>query len=265
MFICLSLTFYMLLIESFWIRTTKVTIETKKWPYEKPLKIVVLSDFHIIWPWMTKNRVRKIIKKTNKLNPDVVFLLGDYSGKHMFGMQINPYKTVTAFEALKAKCGVYAVIGNHDLASQNNWTDAMEQLSIPLLRNKAVEIECDENRFWVAGIDDLEKGKPNLAKTLMPISPDNPVFLLCHNPDIFPEVPKSVAATFSGHTHAGQIRLPFFGALAKVVPSKYGKRYVYGHIKEDGKDLFVTAGLGNTGLPLRFMNRSEIALITITR
>ena len=83
---------------------------------------------------------------------------------------------------------------------------------------------------------------------------------MAHEPDIFPQVPERVALTLSGHTHAGQVRL--FGH-APVVPSRFGQRYLHGHIVEDGKHLIVSSGLGFSGLPIRIGAPTEMLLIEL--
>ena len=86
------------------------------------------------------------------------------------------------------------------------------------------------------------------------------MLLLAHEPDIFPEVPDRVALTLSGHTHGGQVRL--FG-WSPMVPSMYGNRFAYGHIVEEGRDLVVSAGLGNSIYPVRFGVPPEITMIEL--
>ncbi len=93
---------------------------------------------------------------------------------------------------------------------------------------------------------------------------DKPTLMMVHNPDAFVQMPDSVAVMFAGHTHGGQVVLPFFGPVPIVIPSRYGTRFVYGHIVEDGKDMIVTSGVGTTGLPIRFMRPPEIAIVTVT-
>ena len=88
----------------------------------------------------------------------------------------------------------------------------------------------------------------------------SPVILLAHEPDIFPDVPKRVSLTLSGHTHGGQIRL--FG-YSPVVPSRFGNRYAYGHVVEDDRHLIVSGGLGFSILPIRFGVRPEILSIEL--
>jgi predicted MPP superfamily phosphohydrolase len=103
-------------------------------------------------------------------------------------------------------------------------------------------------------------GVDDLAGTLRRVTDAAPVILMAHEPDIFPQVPGRVALTLSGHTHGGQVRV--FG-YAPIVPSKFGTRYVYGHVVEDARHLVVSGGLGCTGVPVRFGSPPEIVLLEL--
>jgi len=99
------------------------------------------------------------------------------------------------------------------------------------------------------------------GNTLALATDDAPIVLMAHEPDIFPRVPDRVALTVCGHTHGGQVRLIGY---APIVPSKFGDRYVYGHIVEEGRNLVVSGGLGCSGLPLRFGSPPEIVMIELS-
>ena len=90
---------------------------------------------------------------------------------------------------------------------------------------------------------------------------DASVLVLTHNPDVFVDVPSRASVTFAGHTHGGQVKLPFLGAL--VTMSKYGQRFAVGHIEEDGKHLFVSPGLGTSIFPIRFGVPPEISFVVL--
>lgn len=85
---------------------------------------------------------------------------------------------------------------------------------------------------------------------------------MTHNPDLFPEFPRTVSLVIAGHTHGGQVWLPFFGR--PVVPSRFGQRYAYGHVVEEGRHLFVSAGLGTSILPVRFLVPPEVSVLELT-
>jgi predicted MPP superfamily phosphohydrolase len=180
-------------------------------------------------------------------------------------------ETIAVLRGLNAP--VHAVLGNHDW-----WEDADTQrlrgglphvareladAGFAMLHNAAVKTEG----VWVAGLGSLWAfregswfiGADDLDATLGAINDSDPVILLCHEPDIFPRLPPGrVALTMSGHTHGGQVRVL---GWSPVVPSIYGNRYAYGHVKEKGNDLIVSGGLGTTMLPVRFGVPPEITLV----
>ena len=100
----------------------------------------------------------------------------------------------------------------------------------------------------------------DLPGTLAQVTDAAPVSLMAHEPDIFPDVPARVAVTLSGHTHGGQIRV--FGR-SPFVPSRFGSRYIHGHIIEGGRHLIVSAGLGMSGIPVRFGAPPEIVVVEL--
>jgi predicted MPP superfamily phosphohydrolase len=145
----------------------------------------------------------------------------------------------------------------------------LEAAGVPVLQNRAVKLGQGAGAFWLAGLDDqlaigigpmVFRGLDDLPGTLAQITDDAPVILLAHEPDIFPTVPDRVALTLSGHTHGGQVRL--FG-WSPVVPSAYGNRFAYGHVRERNRDLIVSGGVGCSILPLRLGVVPEITLIEI--
>lgn len=279
------------LAEPYRLGVTRYAVSPPDWPAGLALRIAVITDLHICEPWLGMERLRQIVARTNALMPDMVFLLGDFvPGGRMasFGRRIPHAEWAEALAQLKAPLGVHAVLGNHDW-----WEDievqerrggpikarqALEAAGIPVYENDAVRLEKDGLPFWVAGLGDqwafwptvnpsnfdfrgdAYEGVDDLDGTLAKITDDAPVILMVHEPDIFPEVPKRVALTLAGHTHGGQVRV--FG-YAPVVPSRYGQRYLVGHIVEEERNLIVSAGLGCSNLPIRFGAPPEIVLVTV--
>lgn len=262
-FVGALLAVYASCVEPFRLRTATVDVATPKWPYARPLRIALLSDMHMIWPWMTPAHLQDIVQATNALQPDVVLLLGDYVGTHPFGRQLDADSALAPLRQLKAACGVFAVLGNHDWHPAGDWPAALARTGIPVLQNQARAVECGGDRFWVAGLEDLWWRRPDIDRTLAPVTDTAPVLLMMHHPDSFPDVPERVALSVAGHTHGGQIQVPFYGPVAAVIPSRYGLRYVYGLVAENGKHLVVTSGLGMTGLPFRLLATPEIMLVAL--
>jgi uncharacterized protein len=239
-------------LEPFSLRIQSYSLTPPNWPHGLRLKIAALADIHACRPWMEPDRIRAIAEQANSLDPDVIVLLGDYMASHRWVTgKVQASEWAGALRGLRARLGVYAILGNHDW-----WQDkavqkagkgpvfsrlALEDAGIPVLENDVVRFGNDAAAFWIAGLGDQLafivrrdgrtrfRGFDDLPGTLAKVTDRAPVILLAHEPDIFPRVPGRVALMLSGHTHGGQVRL--FG-YSPVVPSRYGNRYAYGHVAE---------------------------------
>jgi uncharacterized protein len=270
-------------------RITRYAFTPPGWPKGYRLKIAVLTDQHVIEPWMGLKRLAEIVSATNALKPDITLLLGDYAaGKQIrrIGRLVRPEAWAQELAKLEAPLGIHAVQGNHDWWDDRNAqrrqagpTEAHAALSgagIPVYENHALRLRHAGGAFWIAGLGDQwafvpagrwklgrgvgYHGLHDLPRTLAKITDDAPVILMAHEPDIFPEVPKRVSLTLSGHTHGGQIS-PF--GFSPMIPSKYGMRYMYGHIVEDDRHLIVSAGLGCSLMPVRIGAPPEIVAVEL--
>jgi predicted MPP superfamily phosphohydrolase len=146
---------------------------------------------------------------------------------------------------------------DHDRVRQ-----AVEAIGIHVVEDTAIRLNTPIGPLWVAGISDLWTGRHDLTAALAAVVDDGaPVLLLTHNPDVFPAVPARVTLTLAGHTHGGQVRLPFAGAL--IVPSRFGQRFAAGHVVEGGRHLFVATGIGTSILPVRFRVPPAVTFLTV--
>ena len=240
------------------------------WPDSHRLTITVIADLHAGGPNMGLERVRQVVDAANALGSDLVVVLGDYFATHRFVTERVPHPVWAGELArLKARLGVYTILGNHDW-----WFDikgvrsALNGVRLPIMENDAVLIGDGGRRFWLAGLGDQLahwlgpgqfEGVDDLPGTLKKVTTDDPVILLVHEPDIFTQVPARVTLTLAGHTHGGQIVLPFVPPL--WAPSEYGARFAYGHIVERGRHMIVSGGLGCSKVPLRLGVPPEIVRI----
>ena len=263
-------------------RITRYRVCPPGWPANLKLTVAAVADVHACEPWMDRERIEGIVAATNALNADVVVLLGDYVAGHDKVTGFVPDRIwAEALSGLRAPLGVFAILGNHDW-----WRDteaqarghgpiaariALERAGVPVLENDSVAISKDGQRIWIAGLGDQwalhprtpggdPVGVDDLAATLGAVSDDAPILLLAHEPDIFPKVPERVALTLSGHTHGGQVRLPF---VTPYAPSELSRKYIYGHYLEGGRNLIVSGGLGCSWWPVRIGVPPEILLIEI--
>ena len=236
------------------------------------LSVVAIADLHAGGPDMPIKRISDMIDQTNALRPDLVVLLGDYAATHRFVTKRVPHDAwADHFARLVAPLGVWAILGNHDwLRDVDAVRRAFDKVGIPCLENRAVLLGEGETRFWIAGLGDQKahwlgggkfRGEDDLRGTLDQVTTDHPVILLAHEPDIFVRVPSRVCLTLAGHTHGGQIRVPVL--WPRFVPSRYGARFAYGHIVENGRHMIVSGGLGTSFVPVRFGMPPEIVQIQI--
>lgn len=253
---------------AFWLEPASLRVEERQldipWPAELPIRIAVLTDLHVGSPFNGLGKLRDVVTRTNASQPDLICILGDLMTQGMRGVRAVPPEAIAAELAnLRAPAGVVAVLGNHD-----NWFDhdrvkrALQGAGITVLDDTAARVVLPQGSVWIAGVSDLWTGRSDIAAALAPI-PDSgePILLLTHNPDIFPDVPARVALTLAGHTHGGQVRFPLIGA--PVVPSRFGQRYAAGHVVEDGRHLFVATGVGTSILPVRFRVPPAVSLLRI--
>lgn len=256
-----------LLIYAFWIeprriRVTQLSLEMAG--LAKPLRLLVLGDLQSAGPHETPRRLTALAKLAADQKPDILLLVGDYAcrGKWLSSGFVPPETTAEALASIPAPMGRFAVLGNHDW-----WWNgprvrkALSQAGITVLEDEARLTKNGVSALWVAGLRDAVSQGCNIASALNKTDERAPTVLLSHTPDVFPAVPKSVALTLAGHTHAGQVRLPLIGC--PIVPSRYGERYRYGLIREEGRHLYVTSGVGTSKLPVRFMAPPEIAVIDL--
>ncbi|MEM8753986.1 MAG: metallophosphoesterase [Pseudomonadota bacterium] len=264
----------------FRLQRTRYRLTPPGWPPGFKLRIAALADLHACEPWMNVDRIRRIVAKTNRYEPDVTLLLGDYeAGMAIRTADVPSAAWAGALSGLRARRGVFAVMGNHDwgrdaisrFAGDHRpaaWR-ALERAGIQVLENDAVRVTSHGRGVWIAGLGDqlapspggVGRGRDDLAKTVAALGSDEePAILMAHEPDIFPRVPRRFALTLAGHTHGGQVR---FLGKAPLVPSRYGDRFAYGHIEDAGRHMIVSGGLGCSNLPIRFGVPPEVVIIEL--
>lgn len=251
---------------------TRYRLNPPHWPKGQRLSIAVVADLHAAGPNMGVARVREVVDATNAQGCDLIVLLGDFFATHRFVTEVvEPPVWAAELARLRAPLGVHAIYGNHDW-----WHDiegvrqALRKVGIPAMENDAVRLGPQGSRFWLAGLGDQIaywlgpsrfRGVDDLPGTLKQVDTDDPVVLLVHEPDIFTEVPDRVSLTLAGHTHGGQIRLPFVEPF--WAPSQYGARFAYGHVVETGRHMVVSGGLGCSKVPMRLGVPPEIVRIDL--
>jgi uncharacterized protein len=240
--------------------TVRRTLELPGWPAALDgVRLGVVSDIHAGAPHVGPKAIARAVERLNAEAPDATLLLGDFIDAHfLWGGRIAPAAIARELGKLRAPLGTFAVLGNHDWkqAGDEMWR-ALTAAGIEVLENRAARA----GSFHVAGLADLRVRRPDLPAALADAPPGAPVILLSHDPDVFPFVPDRVALTLSGHLHGGQVAIPYVRRPA--LPSRYGERYARGHVVEEDRHLYVSSGLGTSGLPLRLFVPPEVVVLEL--
>jgi predicted MPP superfamily phosphohydrolase len=229
-------------------------------------RVVQISDIHFD-EYTEPSFLRRVIDQINQLTPDLVLLTGDFISMHPLGATFAQGAMVQCAEILgDIVCRQrFAVMGNHDSFLGAPLIGAqLASVGIPLLVDEYVPIERSGFLLWLCGVNDPVTLIPDLDLAI-PEQPDGPVLLMSHGPDFADTLlahPRGrlVDAMFSGHSHGGQVRIPFLGPMQ--LPEG-GRKYVEGLFRFGGLQLYVNRGIGAVGLPFRLNCPPEITLFTL--
>jgi predicted MPP superfamily phosphohydrolase len=262
------LNIYAWFVEPNQLVVRRVEIVSADW-HGPPLTIAAISDTHVASPHVDAARMGRIVSRINALRPDFVVLLGDYAGSHepedeRSGRERSEVLGgIASFAALNARYGVAGVLGIHDVWYNHGGqsiTRAMQEAGIATLWNRHVVISRDGGEFVVAGLADDMTGDPDFDAALDGAPADADTIILSHSPDPFADMPHGPALMLAGHGHCGQVTIPLIGR--PILPLR-NRNYDCGLIEERGQRMYVTAGIGTSILPVRFLNAPEIVLLTI--
>lgn len=248
---------YMRYIEPSRLRVERVTLTRTGLP---AMTVAVVADLHHGLGAVDDDKVREVVRVTNALHADVIVLLGDYHADGAGVRDVTPEQTAELLAPLRARLGVYAVLGNHDHWSDPHGTErALTSVGITVLENRGQTLPG--SAVWLAGLSDDFSGLANPREALRGAPPDAPVLAITHSPDVFPKLPRRFALTLAAHTHGGQMRLPVVGS--PWIPESLSTPYVRGVFEERGHRLYVSSGIGMSVLPFRFGVVPEVNLVTI--
>jgi predicted MPP superfamily phosphohydrolase len=254
-------------IERHALDTVETTVRIRRLPSSfHGFRIAQISDIHLD-EFTEPLFLSHVVNRLNKLNPDIVLITGDFITRGSLTFVSSNHAAHRCAEILSTlkTPQVFAILGNHDVAvSAALVVSALKSVKIPVLVNQYVAIEHGNSRLWLGGTDDANGGHPDLNLAI-PEAPDSPVILMAHEPDYADSViahprGKLVDLMLSGHSHGGQVRVPFYGPL--ILPPQ-GQKYVEGHFRFDQMQLYVNRGIGAVGLPFRFNCPPEITIHTL--
>lgn len=230
-------------------------------------RIAQLSDFHF-HDYDESFFVRHAVERVNALAPDMVALTGDFitTGSNTKNALRNRHAYKCAELLSGIRCPLrFCSMGNHDAPVKATVSDALQQNHLPLLLNSHTALERRGERIWIAGIADAYYDIPNLALAIPQRKPNEPIILLGHEPDFADTVVRengTVDLMLAGHTHGGQVRIPFLPAI--LLPAM-GEKYVEDlhQVGSSGMQVYVNRGLGCMHLPFRFNCPPELTLLTL--
>ncbi len=262
----IGLFIYARYIEPELLTVNEINIEAQGLQLSKPLKIVQCSDLHL-GPNYDMAHLQRVVKKINEMAPDLILFTGDLIDNIKLFNDRDESGTVEILNELKASLGKYAVAGNHDYGANGfkRYLKIITNGGFNLLINEHESIILENGQMInIVGLDDAIWGQVDLTKGMKGVKEDAYNIVLCHEPDLADEVAKyPIDLQLSGHTHGGQVRVPFKGAV--LTPPK-GRKYIKGMYKIEGNprmNLYVNVGIGTSQQCLRFACMPELTLITL--
>lgn len=235
------------------------------WPkFDRPLRIALLSDFHIGSHTGDVPRYTALALEVAALLPDLVLFGGDYMNMQILGGGRVPPRVIARLLArIMGRHGRFAILGNHDyIYGEQEVAAALHANGIAVLDHARGTFSFGKHQIDVIGVPDAHVVRPQAQSLLAGLAPDRPAIVLAHDPVWFKDVPPGPYLTLAGHTHGGQIKLPGLGVLKNS--SRAPLRWSHGLVVEEGRHLIVTAGLGTSFMPLRIGVPPEFVLIEVT-
>ncbi|MCP5535826.1 MAG: metallophosphoesterase [Akkermansiaceae bacterium] len=226
------------------------------------LIVAQLTDFHYE-PDRQHGLIQEAVEATNAAEPDIIALTGDF----ITGSQTVFDPLMATLSGLKAKHGIYTILGNHDgwHGSIHGFQSGFRKSGFEFLVNQGTRINIKGENLYIIGTDSVWSGHVDAPACYRGYhkAANEPVLALVHEPDVFDTLTDlfPVSLQLSGHTHGGQCRVPLIGyAPVKV---RFGRNYIYGEYAKGDSRIFVSRGLGTVGIPVRFACPPEIAILTL--
>lgn len=259
-------------LESRLLQTDRVVLRPDDLPGDaNHLKIVYLSDIHYGF-WYSDNDLSRLMSQINSLRPDLVLFGGDYATDNHSALTF--FSKLSQMTRIHARYGVYGVLGEHDRGDSDfeatQLTEAMANAEVIPLVNRVQPVNIGSRRIYVAGVDDVLTGRPNLKSVAASVSASDYVIFLSHNPSIIPDSQRATDASGNlgwydlglfGHTHGGQML--FFSSLLGIA-DEVQDRYRSGWLKENRVDLLISRGVGTSVFPGRLFCFPQIHYMEVS-
>ncbi len=251
----------------------RVTIPMRRLPQDfDGMTVAVIADLHAGARRGGVPGLKRVVEDVNALHPDIIVLLGDMVHR---ARQASRY--LPLLSELKATAGVWATLGNHEHEtmwysrhfrtapppSLDEWRRLYAEIGVELLVNEARPLEKRGSRIWLVGVDDAYSKCDDLPAALQGVDQTDFCLVITHFPDLIddPRIAE-VDLILAGHTHGGQVHLPFFGPL--YTACRKPRQRAAGLVEENGTIMYVSRGVGEA-LPIRFRCPRQIPLISLRR
>ena len=237
------------------VRQTEIALSAH--PTET-ITVAVVSDLHL-GPYKQADWAERVVETVMREHPDLILLAGDY-----IALDPSEAAMLAPLKALDAPLGVFAVTGNHDYEDGGSRViiDALEQADVVVLENERTTIRVGDRTLTLVGVSDVWNDG-NAYRAMAGVAPEDTVVLLVHNPDVVLSPNADLAdLVVAGHTHGGQIRLPFLGPVPEI-PDALGRAYDRGLFGYGAQQLFITSGVGETGPRARLFNPPVVDLLQL--
>lgn len=257
---------YTCLIEPFALKVSRIDLAFPKLsPEAPPIRVLQIADIHLE---RTTKRERKLVALLKSLQPDLILMTGDYLNLSYIGEETAIEHARLLIQELNAPYGIYAIPGTPLVDPPEVMTRIFDGLEVKVLENESAKVTIAGQEIRLVGMcctGNLEIDRLRLERALAAVPPGAFKILLCHMPDLlYKATAHGIDLYLAGHTHGGQLRLPFYGAL--ITSSNHGKRYEMGLFRERETYLYVSRGVGLEGLSApraRFLCPPEVTLFAL--
>ena len=251
---------YSFCIEGKILRVNEYKLPVKGLPHSfNKFRIAHLTDIHYGF-LVSSSFVKKAVRLANDSKPDITVCTGDYVHERNGTQQIDTVWPLLA--GLKAKYGVFSVLGNHDHWANFERSEYWLNETGQNIRHRSVQIVKNNQEIWIGGAGDFYEDRPGIDLAFRKVPEDTCKILLTHNPDtIDGKYSTKINLALAGHTHGGQVNIPFIGP--PIIPVQ-NKNYTSGYIETPATNIFISKGIGWAILPVRFNCFPEVAILHLT-
>jgi uncharacterized protein len=230
------------------------------WPARtRPMRLVLMSDLHVSKPGDTPDRLRDTVARVNLLHPDIVLIAGDFRATGIEAAKsFSIAKTVAPLGDLRPRFETFAILGNHDYDDPQQMRRRLADQDVRLLDNEAVRV----GPLGIVAVSDIFSHHADVAAAMRSWQKSGGIpIVMTHSPDVIPDLPPAITLALAGHTHCGQVSLPFYGP--PTTQSRFGRRYMCGLVREGSRTSIISAGLGVSGWPIRWNARPDLWVIDV--